>query len=514
MHPCKRQGLILSLRHTAARAIYKSAANGQAMLNKFYEQLSATSHVPVVIISVAIMLFAGFLGTRITKLLKLPNVTAYILVGIVLGPYCLDLVPEYVSGGMDFISDIALAFIAFSAGEYFRFSTLKKNGAKVAVITLFEALLASVLVFVLTYFILRLGLPFSIILSALASATAPASTMMTIRQTGAKGDFVDTLFSVVALDDVVSLIAYSVAVSVALANLGGAFNAGDVLLPIAWNVMMIAVGIGFGFILKFLMAKRSTDNRLIVSVAFLFAMCGIGAAVDVSPLLGCMAMGTVYINLSNDDKLFKQLNYFSPPILLLFFVKSGLGFRLDALFSAQNSLGGVPLIVIGVLYFVVRIAGKYGGAFLGCLATKKDKKVRNYLGLALSPQAGVAIGLAALGARVLGGETGSILQTIILSSSILYELVGPPLAKLALYLSGSYGKDAPEEASPDVAPTREEEVAALKNRLCAIQKELAVKEYARSPEEEAFMEATESAETANETSAGAEYNRKKFINKR
>ncbi len=498
------------------------------MLDKFYAYIGASSPVPVVIISVAIMLLAGFLGTRVTKLLKLPNVTAYILVGIILGPYCLDLVPEYVSEGMDFISDIALAFIAFSVGEYFRFSMLKKNGPRVVVITLFEALIASVLVFILTFFILRLGLAFSIILAALASATAPASTMMTIRQTGARGDFVDTLFSVVALDDVVSLIAYSVAVSVALASLGSGFSAGDVLLPIAWNIMMIAIGIAFGFLLKFLMAKRSTDNRLIVSVAFLFALCGIGAAVNVSPLLGCMAMGTVYINVSGDDKLFKQLNYFSPPILLLFFVKSGIGFRLDSLVSAENVAVGVPLIAVGILYFVVRLAGKYAGAFVGCAVTKKDKKVRNYLGMALAPQAGVAIGLAALGARVLEGSgnpavaaMGPVLETIVLSSSILYELIGPALAKLSLYLSGSYGKAA-EEAGEEAAagngspPAREEEVAALKERLCAIQKELSVKEYARSPEEEAFLEATETSQLdeTSETSAGAEYNRKKFINKR
>ena len=136
------------------------------MLDRFYEQLAKTSYVPVVIISVAIMLLAGFLLTRVTKLLKLPNVTAYILAGILLGPYCFDLVPAQVAEGMDFISDIALAFIAFSVGEYFRLSTLKKNGGKVVVITLFEALLASALVFILTYFILRLGLAFSIILAA------------------------------------------------------------------------------------------------------------------------------------------------------------------------------------------------------------------------------------------------------------------------------------------------------------------------------------------------------------
>ncbi len=476
------------------------------MLDEFYKRLAETSPVPVVIIAVAIMLLAGFLGTRITKLLKLPNVTAYILVGILLGPYCLDLIPEEVSKGMDFISDIALAFIAFSVGEYFRLPMLRKNGGKVIVITLFEALTASVLVFVLTYFILHLGLAFSIILAALASATAPASTMMTIRQTHARGDFVNTLFSVVALDDVVSLVAYSIAVSVALASLGSGFSAADIFIPLGWNLLMIAVGVGCGFLLKFLMAKRSTDNRLIVSIALLFAICGIGAAVDVSPLLGCMAMGTVYINVSNDDKLFKQLNYFSPPILLLFFVKSGLGFRLDALVSVEHSIAGVPLLLIGALYFVVRIGGKYLGAFLGCAIVKKEKRVRNFLGLALTPQAGVAIGLAALGARILGGEMGELLQTVILSSSILYELIGPALAKLSLYLSGSYGAPAEEEAQP-APPTREDEVSALKERLIEIQKELSVKEYARSPEEEAFLEATE-------TSAGSEYNRKKFINKR
>lgn len=357
-------------------------------------------------------------------------------------------------------------------------------------------------------------------MAALASATAPASTMMTIRQTRARGDFVDTLFSVVALDDVVSLVAFSVAVSIALASLGNGFSAADVLVPIAFNIMMIGLGIGGGFLLKFLMAKRSTDNRLIVSIALLFAICGVGAVVNVSPLLGCMAMGTVYINLSGDDKLFKQLNYFSPPILLLFFVKSGLGFRLDALVNVESSIGGIPLLVIGILYFIVRIVGKYGGAFLGCLATKKAKPVRNYLGLALVPQAGVAIGLAALGARILGGEMGSMLQTIILSSSILYELIGPALAKLSLYLSGSYGKKSSTEESAEKTadaappkPTREEEVAALKEKLCEIQNEISVKEYARSPEEEAFLEATGGYEV-EDGSAASEYNRRKFINKR
>lgn len=159
-----------------------------------------------VIVSVALMLFGGFLMTRLTKLAKLPNVTAYILAGILLGPYCLNLVPSAVIEGMDFLSDIALSFIAFSVGEFFKFSTLKKNGMKVIVITIFEACLASVVIFIVTYFIMGLGMSFSILLSALASATAPASTIMTIRQTRAHGDLVDTLLQVVALDDVVGLV--------------------------------------------------------------------------------------------------------------------------------------------------------------------------------------------------------------------------------------------------------------------------------------------------------------------
>lgn len=486
------------------------------MLNGLYQSLGGATSVPVIIIAVALMLLAGFLFTRVTKLLKLPNVTAYILAGIVIGPYCLDLIPAPVIEGTDFISDIALAFIAFGVGEFFKFSLLKKNGARVAVITLFEALMASVVVFVLTYFILRLSFAFSLVLAALASATAPASTMMTIRQTGSKGDFVDTLLSVVALDDVVSLVAFSVALSVGLASMGGELSAGDILLPIAYNIALVGVGILFGFLLKFLMKKRSTDNRLIVSVALIFAICGVGAALNVSPLLGCMAMGTVYINVSGDEKLFKQLNYFSPPILLLFFVRSGLSFRLDVLFDFGTGIGGIPLLVIGALYFIVRIFGKYAGAFVGCLVAKKPPKVRNFLGLALIPQAGVSIGLAALGARFLGGDAGSMLQTVILSSSILYELIGPACAKLSLYLSGSYGPKA-EPVADGVAKEESppSEVETLEARLLQIQSEIEQKRYARSEEEEAFMEAADDAlrdEADEDTISG--YMKRKFRNRR
>ena len=221
--------------------------------------------------------------TRLTKLLKLPNVTGYILAGIIIGPFCLKAVPQNVIEGSAFISDIALAFIAFSAGEFFRFSNFKGKGKQLVIITVLEALAASLVVFVLIYFILGLDICFSLVMSALASATAPASTLMTIRQTKAKGDFVDTLISVVALDDVVSLLAFSVAISITMANIAGEINAKSVLLPFLYNIILIAIGAGLGFILKILMARHSTDNRLIVSVALLFTVCGVGAALGVSP---------------------------------------------------------------------------------------------------------------------------------------------------------------------------------------------------------------------------------------
>lgn len=454
------------------------------------EKICSNSIVAQIIVSIAIMLFFGFLLTRLTKLLKLPNVTAYIIAGIIIGPYCINLIPNYIISGMDFLSDIALAFIAFSTGEFFKFSVLKKNGLKVIIITIFESLMATILVFITCFVILHLNLSFSIILGALAAATAPASTMMTIRQTKAKGDFVDTLLQVVALDDVVGLIAYSVAISIALSFNSNSLNIIDIIKPIFLNIGSLIIGGLFGLIMKLLIPqKRSKDNKLIISISLIFAFCGLCAIFDVSPLLGCMAMGTIYINSTNDEKLFKQLNYFSPPILLLFFVRSGVNFKLDSLFNGSSLVGSTPLIIIGIIYFFIRILGKYSGAYLGCLITKKDKKIRNYLGMALIPQAGVAIGLATLGARAIGGEAGIALETIILASSVLYELIGPVLAKLSLYLSKSYSKNETITINEKIK-TEQEKIDDLIIRIKEIQKKIP-NYYNEAAEEDAFLEAAE-----------------------
>ena len=450
-------------------------------------------HADSAILSISIILLAGFLMTRITKKLRLPNVTAYIVAGIIIGPFCLDLIPRQIISATDFLPDIALAFIAFNTGEFFKLETLKKNGAKVIVITLLEALLASLVVFIVCYFVLRLNLAFSIVLASLASATAPASTMMTIRQTGARGDFVETLLQVVALDDIVGLLAYSVAISIAISSATGeAFSFVRIAQPILSNTLVLLLGFLFGLILKFLISspKRSSDNRLIISVALLFAFCAICTVFNVSPLLGCMSMGMAYINLTDDSKLFKQLAYFNPPILLIFFVRSGLSFDLRSLVSASGTVGKVPLITIGFIYFFVRIVGKYAGAFLGCLIVKKPDTTRNYLGLALIPQAGVAIGLAALGARALGGETGNALQTIILASSVLYELIGPACAKLSLYLSHSYSTRLEDLVSVNETADdgeKKTELELLIERIHKIQEELPV--HTVNEEEAAYTEA-------------------------
>ena len=469
-------------------------------MEQFHRVLSSLSPTASIIISVALMLFVGFAVTRVTKLVKLPNVTAYILTGILLGPFCLNLIPAQVVEGMDFLSDITLAFISFNMGEFLRVEVLKKNAVRVLVITLFEALLAAVLVFLILYFLLGVPLPLTVVLAAMAATTSSTSTVTIIRQTGAKGDFVSTLVQVAALDVIVGLMAYSVSISVASAIEGTGLSIQSVIMPLVTNLLVMAIGGGFGFVMKLLMTrKRSTDNRLIIALALLFAFCGLCALLDVSPLLGCMAMGMVYVNVAKEDKLFKQLNYFTPPFLLLFFVKSGVGFNMGDLFSGGGGIG-VSLVAISLVYLIVRMAGKYFGALLGCSFVGKAKKVRYNLGLALIPQAGVAIGLAAMGAARLGSETGAMLETIIVAAGVLYEIIGPACAKLSLYLSGSYSDKLEELVA--VEPTASDgtpksAVDLLIERIRTIQQTIPAHEVRAAEEEQAFNEAAEEHYNAN-----------------
>lgn len=407
----------------------------------FLSQLNMETEV---LLTLSIILFSGFIMTRMTNTLNMPKVSGYILAGILIGPCCLDFIPGPMIEGMGFISDLALAFIAFGVGKFFKKEVLMRTGKRIIVITISEALAAGVLVTLALKWVFGLDWEFALILGAIATATAPASTMMTINQYKAKGEFVDTLLQIVALDDVVCLLSFSIVSAIINGNAAGGLSVEDILIPVACNLLVIVLGVFCGYFLsRLLIPSRSRDNRLILAIAMLLGLSGICAAMDISPLLSCMVFGAVYINLTRDKKLFRQINSFTPPVMSVFFIVSGMKLDLEAL----TAVGA-----IGVGYFLVRIIGKYMGTYLSCLAMKTSREIRNYMGLALIPQAGVAIGLAFLGQRMLPHETGSMMLTIILSSSVLYEMVGPVSAKAALLLSGSipFGKKAGSEGSGDV----------------------------------------------------------------
>lgn len=412
------------------------------MLNVF-QSVSPTAQV---LLAVTLLWLAGFGMSRITKLLHLPNVTGYILAGVVIGPYVLNLIPAELIGGMEFLTDVALSFIAFGVGRYLRLDRLKEQGTRVIVLTLMEALVTAAVVTLTMLTVFQMSLPFALLLGAIGSATAPASSLMTIRQYRAKGDFVNTLIQVVAMDDAVALLAFSACAAIAAGTESAAgFSVQSALKPLVLSLAMMLGAYLLGRALCALLRGRSSDHRLVLTCSAVFLIAAVCAALDVSPLLGCMVLGATYANVTGDKDLFKQVNRVTPPINVLFFVLSGMRLNLSAL----EAVG-----MIGVTYFAVRIVGKMLGSWLGARMMGCSAEIRRYFGLALIPQAGVSIGLAVLAQRILPAESGSLLSTIILSSSVLYEMIGPVCARKALMLAGaiksdSHGKPvAPAAAAP------------------------------------------------------------------
>ena len=434
------------------------AASGVSLIEKLLENIGIHSDsnaftASSIIIALGVILICGFLMTRLTKLLRLPNATAYIVTGILIGPSVINMVPQEFINRTDFISDIALVFIAFTAGEFFKIKEIKKSIGKVLIITVIETVVTFALVLFLCTIAFKLPVSFSLVLAALSSATAPTSTIMTIKQTKSKGHYVNTLLQVIVVDSIVSLLLYTISISICVGS-SGTLEFADVALPLAKMLICLVIGVAFGFALRFLISsKRTTDNRLIIVVAVLLLFCGICSIFGQSPLLGGIAIGMVYTNMSKaEEKLFAQVNYFIPPIMLLFFVRSGMNLNFAA-FGESSTLTPVPLIVIVLVFLVARFAGKFGGSFLGGLAAREPKDTRNYLGLGLIPQASVAIALATLGVRTLSANgmdvEASTLMTIIVASSVLFELIGPACAKVGLYLTKSYGHDDINAAAPE-----------------------------------------------------------------
>ena len=437
--------------------------NGNSLIEKLLNALSITGEglriASGIIISLGVILILGFLMTRLTKLLRLPNVIAYLVVGIIIGPSLVNMIPGEFITRTSFISDVALVLVAFTAGEFFKINEIKKSIGKAIAITAIECVATFALIFALCFFIFRLDAPFSLLLAALASATAPTSTIMTIKQTQSKGHYVTTLLEVLAIDGVIALLLYTISISVFVGMAdGGALSFEEIAWPLAKMLICLVIGVVFGFVLGFLISsKRTTDNRLIIVIAVLLLFCGICSLFGQSPLLGGIAIGTVYTNLSKkEEKIFAQINYFMPPIMLIFFVRGGMSLNFSV-FTESSSISAVPFIFIVIAFLIVRFAGKHGGTFLGSLATGQPKETRNFLGFGLIPQASVAIALANMAAMTISslpnqdvyGEYATALLAIILASSIIFELVGPILAKVGLYLSHSYGSNVDDKDVED-----------------------------------------------------------------
>lgn len=388
-----------------------------------------------ILLSLSVSMIIALLMTRIMKKISLPNVTGYLLAGLIAGPYCLRL---YNSGNLDsltVITNVALGFIAFSIGGEFKLSSLKALGAKIFIITVFEAVGASILV-AATLILLKFPITLALVLGAIASATAPAATLMVVRQYKAHGPVTSTLLPVVAIDDAVCLMLFSILSSVAksLESEGGFSLYQTIIKPVIEIVLSLAIGLCIGIVLsigtKFF---KSRANRISLVCTAVFLGVGISDKFGLSSLLLCMAIGAALANYSPAANPVMDISErWTPPLFMLFFVISGAQFN----FSILKQVGAV-----GVIYLLMRSFGKYFGARLGCRIAGTEKTVRNFLGITLLPQAGVAIGMAQLSLTVVP-EYGEQIRAVVLCATLVYELVGPLLTKLALQKAGEIKKSA------------------------------------------------------------------------
>ena len=389
------------------------------------------------LLSLGIAMAAGLLFTRIIKLVKLPNVTAYLIAGLLIGPSVIGLVGEDAVQSFNIIVTLALGFIAFSIGGEFKIDTLKRLGKKVTVITAVQAGGAVLVTFVV---LLAAGLagwlgenylPTVFTLSAIATATAPAATLLVVRQYKAHGPVTETLLPVVALDDAFGLMIFSVFIAIAQALSSG--TAPTVKTMLLDPLIEIFASLGIGAALGFLLALctrffKSRANRLCLCITATVVGTALAEMFDLSSLLLCMMTGAILSNFGKDvDKVLDGTDRWTPPIFMLFFVISGANLKLSVL----------PTVgILGVLYIVARSLGKYFGARLGSKFVGAEENVRKWLGFTLLPQAGVAVGMAQIALTRLSGDVGEQIQAVVLCATLIYEIVGPVLTKMALKKAG------------------------------------------------------------------------------
>lgn len=377
----------------------------------------------------------GLLLTRLAKKVNLPNVTAYLIAGLIVGPYCLNLFSENMLAGISELTSIALGFIAFSIGGEFKWESLKRVGVKALIITIFQAIAALAAVDVVLI-LCGFDLPLSLTLGAIATATAPAATLMVVRQYRAQGTMTNTLLSVVAMDDAIGLAAFAISLAMAQSLTSGAAPTVQNMLisPLLEIGLSLVVGAALGAVLSFLLRFfRSRANRLSLMIAAVFAGVALSDCWGLSALLTCMAIGAAMVNLRADSgALIENTDRWTPPLFMLFFIISGAELDLQVL----TTVG-----LLGVLYLVARSLGKYFGSALGACVVKSEPKIRKYLGLTLLPQAGVAIGMAQVVIAKLP-EYGEVIRAVVLCATLVYELVGPVITRIALSRAGEIPADA------------------------------------------------------------------------
>ena len=382
-----------------------------------------------IFVYLAMALLLSLLSSKLIKLVKLPNVTGYLITGLIAGPYCLNLIPRGTIEALELIPTVALGFIAFSIGAQFRLSFLKKVGKAPVVIAIMESL-GAVIIVDIALVIAGNSLPFSLSLGAIAAATAPAATLMVVRQYKAKGELTDTLLAVVAIDDATALMFFGISAAIA-----GTIDHGGsdsliltILKPLGEICASLIIGAAIGFIHRWLVKWfTGRGNRLSVTYAMVFLCVGLGSMLGLSSLLICMMLGAVLANTFRDsDVIFEMTDRMTPPIFMLFFFLSG----------AELDLSILPEVgVAGVIYVVFRVVGKVSGAWAGGKISNASPKTRKYLGFALVPQAGVAIGLATTAMTVVP-EYGPRIRTVILCGTVIYELTGPVITRFALKKAG------------------------------------------------------------------------------
>ena len=425
-----------------------------------------------ILLSLSIALLAGLLLSRLAKKVQLPAVTAYLVAGVLIGPFLLGALNIPGLGiaheqleGFGIIADVALGFIAFSMGNEFRIDALRKIGKQATVIGILQAVFTTIVVdiaLIALHFAMpdKLTLPAAIVLGAVATATAPAATLMVVRQYKAKGPLTDILLPVVALDDAVGLVVFAVSFGIARSMSQASVSILSIILePLLEVVLSLTLGFVMG--LLFTLCERyfhSRSKRMAVSVTFVMLTVGLscmtfsvgGIHIGFSSLLACMMLGTVFCNICDfSEELMDRADRWTAPILILFFVISGA--ELDLSVFAE-----IAVVIIGLAYIASRSLGKYFGAGISARWTKCDANIVKYLGITLLPQAGVALGMAIKAVEL--GPDGAIVRNITLFAVLVYEIVGPFLTKVALTKAGDIkaeGKtSAREEAKKILAETQ------------------------------------------------------------